>query len=244
MISTLRTSFSRFNYRLYLTLICRLLFPTIYVTFRVSLLGSLPDANSLSIAAQMQWINLLLEVIEEGLLQPLYHCLGQSISDDAGTKNKTKTGFLTCTVVFSLFSALISATARPLVTFMGQEEALIDETVSYIRLELVAIIGNGLGRFLMVLMVMRNWNLPIYISLTAQMATSMTLDYLLASEKVANLGATGVALSSIGTSVVVLAVNSIICSMKLKFVWADFRSNWDFSWFRRWTRVGIFFVPG
>ncbi len=241
IMETVKTSFGRFNVGLYFTLITRLLFPTAYQTFRVALLGALPDASALSIAAQMQWVNLLLEVIEEGLLQPLYHCLGLSLDRVEATRNKTKTGFAACLVVYSLFAIVVSASASPLVSFMGQDEALHDETVDYVRLELVAVVVAGLAKFLMVVMVMSGWNVEIFVSLAAQMVTSITLDVLLASEKVANMGTTGVALSSIGTGTVVLITNFAICWRKLNYnVRIDFRHYWDFSWFRRWTRVGAF----
>ena len=47
-------SVRRIDYRLYLTLCLRLLFPTLYSTFRVYILGSLPDAGPLSIASQVK----------------------------------------------------------------------------------------------------------------------------------------------------------------------------------------------
>ncbi len=38
-----------FNYGLYLALLTRLVMPTLYTTFRVSILGSLPDAGQLQL---------------------------------------------------------------------------------------------------------------------------------------------------------------------------------------------------
>ena len=77
----LRESVRRLNFKLYLALVFRLLIPTFYKTFRVAILGSLPDTGSVSIASQMTWVNVLLEIVEEGLLQPLYHCLGATVAD-------------------------------------------------------------------------------------------------------------------------------------------------------------------
>ena len=60
-----RDAFSRFNYKLYLALFVRMAIPTVYQTFRVSILGTLPDTSPLKIASQMAWVNVLLEIIEE-----------------------------------------------------------------------------------------------------------------------------------------------------------------------------------
>ena len=58
-------SFKTFKYGLYIALFARLAIPTVYQTFRVSILGALPDASQLNIASQMAWVNVLLEIIEE-----------------------------------------------------------------------------------------------------------------------------------------------------------------------------------
>ncbi len=44
--------------------------------------------GSVSIASQMAWVNVLLEIIEEGLLLPLYHCLGTAVADASETRNR------------------------------------------------------------------------------------------------------------------------------------------------------------
>jgi hypothetical protein len=176
-LATLRLSLQRFRFRLYLALILRLLLPTVYMTFRVSLLGTLPDVGQLSIASQMAWVNILLEIIEEGLLQPLYHCLGSTIGDRCATRNKVKTGFAVSTLIYTVFSATTSALAGPLVSLMGQEVSLHDQTVDYIRLELIGIVAGSLGKFLMLVMVMEEWNAMLYLTLavSAKFRTSLNL---------------------------------------------------------------------
>lgn len=234
-------SLLQFNYTLYFTLFTRMLIPTFYTTFRVYILGSLPDTSSVSIASQMAWIYILLEIVQEGLLQPLYHCLGQSLTDRDITKNKVKTGFILCSVIYFVFSASVSLLASPLVTWMAQDESLHEETVQYIRLELLGIVASSLGKFLMLVMIMYEMNIMIFLTLVIQMVSSISLDYTLASEKLANLGITGVALSSIGTSILVLMANFIICWKGLRFDITDLtRRAYNFAWFRQWTRVGIF----
>ena len=90
-----------------------------------------------------------------------------------------KTGFLVCAVVYSVFMATIAATAHPLVKLMAQSEDLTDDTVAYIRLELVAIVASSLAKFLTSVMVVHEMNALLYLTLAAQMVASITLDYLL-----------------------------------------------------------------
>jgi hypothetical protein len=51
----------------------------------------------------MVWVNVLLEIIEEGLLLPLYHCLGSSVGDAGQTRNKVKTGILVSAITYAVF---------------------------------------------------------------------------------------------------------------------------------------------
>ena len=76
IVEQIKDSLKNFNYELFLALFIRLVIPTIYQTFRVSILGSLPNASQINIASQMSWVNVLLEIIEESILLPLYFCLG------------------------------------------------------------------------------------------------------------------------------------------------------------------------
>ena len=130
----LTETFRDFKYGLYAALFFRLAIPTVYQTFRVSLLGSLPDPNQLNVASQMSWVAILLEIIEESILLPLYFCFGISLENTIATKNKIKTGFVVATIVYLVFSASTSGLAWPLIQVMGQNETLYQETVNYVRI--------------------------------------------------------------------------------------------------------------
>ena len=119
----------------------------------------------------MQWVNILLEVIEESVLMPLYFCFGDSIQDIKITKNKVKTGVIVSGLVYSCFSILVSSTAEPLVFWMGQNQTLQYETVQYIRVELISIIAGSLYKFLVVVFVMLQWNVMLYLTLFIQMVS-------------------------------------------------------------------------
>ena len=114
------------------------------------------------------WVNVLLEIIEESILLPLYFCLGNSLNDIKETKNKVKTGILVATLVYFAFSAATSALAWPLIKIMGQNETLHEVTVDYIRIELISIVFGSLSKILMVVFVMLEWNGMLYLILIIQ----------------------------------------------------------------------------
>ena len=74
----------------YLALLIRLIMPTVYQTVRVSILGNLPDTSQINIASQMAWVNVVIEIIDESLILPLYFCLGDSINDANITKKQNQ----------------------------------------------------------------------------------------------------------------------------------------------------------
>ena len=64
---------------------------------------------------------------------------------------------------------------------------------------------------------MHKWNGMLYASLLVQMVSSSGFDYGLASTSGLDLGATGIAYSSIASSIVVFAINLFVIWYKLGF---------------------------
>ena len=204
-----------FNFQLYFALLARLFLPTIYHTFRVSILGSLPGTGQLDIASQLTWIQVVADVIEKAVLCPLYFCLGKTLDDSKATRNKIKTGVLISSFVYGILSLIVSGFAWPLVEVMAQNETLHAQTVDYIRIELLGIVFLSLAKILMVVFVMLQWNSMLYLTLIIQMILSSGFDYGLAIG--ANLGVMGIAYSSVCSSFLTFMTCFIITWNKLSF---------------------------
>ncbi|WP_374664468.1 hypothetical protein [Acinetobacter sp.] len=65
------------NYQLLLFLALGSLIPLLYSTFRIYWIGQMEDGAAFNIAAQVTWMSLLYEVLNEALLLPLAFILGQ-----------------------------------------------------------------------------------------------------------------------------------------------------------------------
>ncbi|MET4695286.1 hypothetical protein [Endozoicomonas lisbonensis] len=113
-------SFQKIDYRLFFVLLLSNFIPVIYSTVRVYFLGSLPDTWGYSIAAQAAWLNLIYEVISEGLLFSLYFILGQVISQPKAFSERLSVALRVVVATFALFSVNILLFAEPIVLFMGQ----------------------------------------------------------------------------------------------------------------------------
>src|SRR5690554_3795676 len=169
-------SMKKINYRLLLALLLLGLIPTVYTTVRIFLIGQLPGDWGFNIASQLQWVNLLYEILQEALILPLFFFIGAVILDKKALVNRVKTGLMFTFLVYTTLSILIFAFAKPLVIFMAQNTNIIDETVNYIRLETIAMVFTTLVRFLMVVLVTIRKDKNVYLVLVAQLLLTVLFD--------------------------------------------------------------------
>ena len=163
----IKGAFRSFSYRLWLAVLATMLLPAVYQTVRIYFLGDLPAADGINIASQLSWVNLFYEVVQEALILPLFYLLGKSLEDREEFTNRVRTGLLVTAGVYTLVSVAIIAAARPLVLFMAQDGALIDATVTYVRLETIAAIFSTLWRFMSLVLVTLRRDKPVsYTHLT------------------------------------------------------------------------------
>jgi Na+-driven multidrug efflux pump len=195
IINSLKT----INYKMFFALFIFGLIPTLYTTFRIYLIGQLPNTYVFSIAGQLQWVSLLYEILQEALILPLFYFIGAVISEKEALINRIRSGLIFTFIVYTVLSALIFIFTRPLVIFMAQDNSIIDETVNYIRLETIAMIFGTLMKYLMVVLVTIKKDKNIYIVLIAQLILTILLDtFFVSTLKVSlNLGINGIPITNI-----------------------------------------------
>lgn len=229
-MNKMMASLKKLDYRMFAALLLFGLIPTIYTTFRIFLIGQLPGEWGFSIAGQLQWVNLLYEILQEGLILPLFFFIGAVISNKDQLLNRIKSGLIFTVTVYFALSLLIFIFARPLVEFMAQNQTIIDETVSFIRLETIAMTFATTVRFIMVVLVTIRKDKNVYAMLIAQLIMTMLLDTFLVStlDISLNLGVNGIAITNIIVNIVLLAVSiyllnhnglNLFSKTKVSFLW-------------------------
>lgn len=231
-------SIRRIDLRLFLALLLTGLLPTIYTTVRIFFLGNLPNDWGINIASQLMWVNLLYEILQESLILPLYFILGKAISNTEEFTNRLKGSMVIVFSIYLTLSALISIFAEPMVVAMAQNSALVDATVSYIRLETIAYIFLTMWKFLMLILLLIGRDKLIYIMLTVQMILTVLLDTLFISEFSFSLqlGVNGIAITNIIVNIVLLAVFFILLK-KEKNINIFQRKKLNFAWVKQWTTI-------
>jgi Na+-driven multidrug efflux pump len=185
--TTMSNSLGRFNWKLYLALLVTAVLPTVYTTVRINFLGDLPGDWGFNIASQLAWVNLMLEVIQEALILPLFYCIGITIANKEQTINRVRTGMAVTFGLYIAFTIFILLFANQLVELMAQNPDTIDATATYIRLEMFGSTLFALVRFLIIVFILMDMRIHIYAVLGIQVFFSVLFDSLFPKKMEMNL---------------------------------------------------------
>jgi len=213
--------------------------PVIYSTFRVNFIGSIPDTWSFSIAAQVSWLNLLFEVVNEGLLLPLFYILGQAISDKAMFWHRVRTSLIVVFCGYLTLSLFVFVFSPDLVTALSQASEAVDATVRYIRAETFAILTSSVYAVVAVVLVVKDERKALYALLLLKMLLTIVFDSLLVSQLPVsfNLGIMGVAYTNIVVNGI-LALIVVLMFFRMGAFSAP-PSDTKNAWIWNWAKVSM-----
>ena len=238
MITKIKTSLSKINYKLFLALLVLGLAPTIYTTARVFFLGQLPGEWSFSIAGQLSWVNLLYEILSEAIILPLFYFVGKVKDDKKDFANRVRTGMLISLGVYALLSAVILIFAEPMLKLMATDASIIDASASYIRIESIANIFSILTQFALVALVTVNKSKYLYALTGARLVLCLISDTFLVSTLPVSLdlGVNGIGYSNIIVNALLLITSLILLAKEEINVFA--KEKLDFKWAKEFVKIG------
>ena len=238
MLTKVKKSLSKINYKLFLALLVLGLVPTIYTTVRVFFLGQLPGEYSFSIAGQLSWVNLLYEILSEAIVLPLFFFIGKVLTDKTEFANRMRTGLLVSVGAYTVLSIIIIALAKPLLSLMATDKAIIDASATYIRIESVASIFSLAFNFIMVGMVTLGKEKYVYVLTAVKLVLCLLVDTFLVSTLPVslNLGVNGIAFSNIIVSVILVATAIILLSKEGIALFK--KAKFSFGWMKDFAKVG------
>ncbi|EJG2371832.1 TPA: multidrug transporter [Vibrio parahaemolyticus] len=230
----------KINVKLWLVLILSSLVPLIYTTTRIHFIGSMPDSWAFSIAAQVAWLNIGYEVINEALLLPLAFILGQVIMTKETFQRRAVLSLGMVILVYAIVTVFVLALTPQLVSAMQQQESLLAQTIKYIRLESIAIFVSSAYLFFNLVLVLHNKQKALYSLLAIQTLLTIICDTLLVSQFPSSLqlGVTGIAITNIVVHTVLVVVSYKLLS--LNGFTLDLRTMTfnKAEWFKEWLRIG------
>ncbi len=238
MFVKVKKSLSKINYKLFVSLLVLGLVPTIYTTVRVFFLGQMPGEYAFSIAGQLSWVNLLYEILSEAIVLPLFYFIGQVLNDKEEFANRTRTGLLVSVAVYSVLSIIIMAFAKQLLSLMATDNAIIDASATYIRIESVASIFSLAFTFLMVNMVTLGKEKYVYLLTCVKLVLCLIFDTFMVSTLPIslNLGVNGIAISNIIVNAILVVVAIVLLNKEGIAVFK--KAKLSFTWMKDFLKVG------
>ena len=231
-------SLKKIDYKLFFALIVLGLVPTIYTTVRVFFLGSFPSEYSFSIAGQLSWVNLFYEIVQEGIILPLYFFMGKVISDKSKLTNRVKTGLIVSFAIYFVLSLIIFIFAEPLLSLMATSPDIIGQSATYIRIETVASLVGILSSFLLVVLVQIGKQKYLYYLTGLKLVMCVVLDTFLVSNigVSAKLGVNGIGITNLIVNVVLFVISLILVNKENIKIFV--KSKLDFSWMKEFAKIG------
>lgn len=198
---------SQIDFKLFGVLLLFGLLPTVYKTVRIYFLGDLPTDWGFNIASQIAWVNILYEVLQEGILLPVFFLMGKSLGNRKELEIKIRSGLVVIFLVYTLLSILLFIFIKPLLLFMEQKEHLVAATSAYIRLETLAASFGIVVQYLILILIILKQERYLLRTLWIQMTATIVSDtFLISSLPVSlNLGVNGIAIGNLGVNMLLLA---------------------------------------
>ena len=238
MYTKVKKSLGKINYKLFISLLVLGLVPTIYTTVRVFFLGQLPGEYSFSIAGQLSWVNLLYEILSEAIVLPLFFFIGKVLTDKNEFANRMRSGLLVSVIAYAILSIIIIVFAKPLLSLMATDKAIIDASATYIRIESVASIFSLVFNFIMVAMVTLGKEKYVYVLTAVKLVLCLLVDTFMVSTLPIslNLGVNGIAFSNIIINVILVATAIILLSKEGIVLFK--KAKLSFAWMKDFLKVG------
>eukprot|EP00397_Hematodinium_sp_SG-2012_P026718 GEMP01028022.1.p1 GENE.GEMP01028022.1~~GEMP01028022.1.p1 ORF type:complete len:453 (+),score=92.49 GEMP01028022.1:99-1457(+) len=158
--------------------------PAVARGFRLLLLADLPARTGIGVAAQMMGVYVLLDVIHEVLLQPLYQILNDT--PPHAQAPYIALGLLVTMAAHSMVGVLLFMLAPAYVALCGvrvADQDMAELVVWYVRMEMLATVFMAEARYLVVKSSLReSAKMKVPWLLVVHMGASMVLDACLISE--------------------------------------------------------------
>ncbi|OOF40118.1 hypothetical protein BKK50_09910 [Rodentibacter rarus] len=230
-----------FDIKLWLAFLLIMSIPTVINILRLHFIGTMPNDWGFNIASQIQWLNIIYEIIKEMLLVPLFFMLAQALKENrTALINNALSGLLLVTVIHSVVSVGIFFLAETLVTGLNQHSALIQDTAHYIKLESVAIMLSVVTEYLIVyLAVTDDYKNLIKFSLLKISLLIISDIFLISDWRISlNLGVNGIAISNILINGILTGF--ILSNNTIRQFIRGFHFYFDKKWFKQWFHLGMF----
>ena len=209
------------DYKLFLSLLFWSLVPSIYTLIRMNIVAvSNADIN---ILGQMEWFDLIDEIIVTTLTVPLYFLLKPSHSD----KHKNGSALLIAFGIYTIFTVVIALNVNSIAAFMEAEYAS-----QFLFLQSIAMLIKFITSFAIIICTLNEKVKTINVLILTKIICLIVFDVLL----IPNLADMGAAYSEIIANIIIAVLSTLIL---FKYNLLSFKKL-TFSWTIDWIKIGMY----
>lgn len=210
--------------KLFWSLMFWALVPSVYQLIRMHIIVS-ADVD-INILGQLEWYDLLNEIIIVTLTVPLYFLLKPEKNGNSAEKNGT--AFMLAISVYMVFSIIVYAEAKKLAELM-----LAGHAVDYLRIETISMAVEFVSTFMIILYTLNNKDTSIYMLLLLKIVLLICADLLIIPVYNEN----GVAYSTLLVNSIISMI-SVVIAARSKLM--KFGKKIEYTWLKQWGKLGLY----
>lgn len=143
VVDTIKSSkvlLRQWDWRLFLLIFLYMALPQFYRSYSVYLIGNaIPDTNALATVAQWQFIELLLEVVQETFVLAIFFFIGRGIQSKEGPGYPIRTSITTILLFSCVLAAILFTLSNNFVNIIGTPEAIRETTSTFLKIKTAGI---------------------------------------------------------------------------------------------------------
>ncbi len=215
--------------------------PQFYRSYSVYLIGNaIPDTNALATVAQWQFIELLLEVVQETFVLAIFFFVGRGLQSKEGPGSPIRTSISSILVFSIILAGILFALSDNFVNIIGTPEAIRETTSTFLKIKTAGIPIFLLSMASVIIVETINRKRMLLTLAILQVVYRFILDSLFYGgySFSLNLGVLGVGWADLGASLLLL-VTALFMIRKLLFAKVGtFKSFFAFNDLKVYLKVG------
>ncbi|MCJ7580322.1 MAG: hypothetical protein MUP98_07290 [Candidatus Aminicenantes bacterium] len=128
--------FRQWDWKLFFIIFLFMALPQFYRSYSIYLIGNaIPDTNALATVAQWQFIELLLEVVQETFILAIFFFIGRGLQSKEGPGSQIRTSLSSILVFSVVIAGVLFALSDNFVDIIGTPEAIRETTSTFLKIK-------------------------------------------------------------------------------------------------------------
>ena len=243
MLGYLRYYLQVWDWRLFLFILLFLGLPNVYQLYRVHLVGNaIPDAGSLAIVSQWQFVGLVVEVFQEATVLAIFFFLGSQIRSGQSVQlDRAKSVFTFIFLASLVFAVGVFFFRDAFITLIGTSEEIQQETRGFLGISIFSIPFTILAAAIVVMFEAMGMRALVFVMAIVNVLLRFVLDSLLFGGYAFSLdaGVMGVGWSTLLASAGLFAVGLALLLLSRGTLSESLKTPPSFADMREYLRVGL-----